>query len=255
MGEIIQSKKDGKLYEIDHEGQLKCLESPREYLIQHTTPFSLEKAIEFLMKLRDAKTVKEAASHAGLETKDIHSWRRLYPDFAKRMEEALEDRAYYFEDRIMEVLDDPDIASNELTAKVAAYEKLAKYGNRARYSDRYKEDVDSGVTFIINTGVPDQVPIDITKVVNYEPENKAYPSDGTKQLDSVQDTGSGGNGYSEEWYSSDGNKEPERAGGRGDGGDSGRESSDSERGSTPSPEQELFDGGGSAFTRRGGGEE
>lgn len=242
------------MYEIDLEGQLKCLESPKDFLIQHSEPFSLEKAVNFLMALRDNVTMKKAAEKALIDIKTVHSWRRLYPDFAARVEEALEDRAYYFEDQMMELLDDEELPSNVLAAKIGAYEKLAKYGNRKRYTDRGKEDGPSGITFIINTGVPDQVPINIEEVIKYE-EDKTNQMHGTGEHDSVQGDRSGGDGGDTEWYSFNPDGDSVGTSGDRDGGDPSGDDNDSDRGDSDSSEQSLFGGDGSYFTRRGDGKE
>jgi hypothetical protein len=252
MGEIVKGR-DGKLYELDRiSGDVSELTSDNRFLVPETNKFCISKANVLFKNLRNGKSMQESCEKANMDFGQLHNWRRLFPEFANRLDEAIEDRAFFYEDMIHQLAMDSDLPAVEINAKIAALEKLAKMGNTKRYNNKKQDQESGGVTFVINTGVPNPDPVNLEDIIYVE---RNYASKGAKGSGvDLQGRGSGGGDSEAAWWDSredqahftdEGFQDTTPAEGPGD----------DEPGTDKGAEQDLFGGVGSIFTGRGGRDE
>lgn len=228
------------------------LSEDNQFLAPTSDKFDIMKALTVFAELRGGESLKKACENAGINLAILHTWRRLFPKFASRLDEALEDRAYFYEDMMHDLAMDPDLPAVELNSKVSALEKLAKMGNTKRYNKQKTDSENAGgVTFVINTGVPNAAPTKLEDIIYVERDETSEMSSGSG-VDLQGYRGGADEGDTPWWDSGTGEgsvDEGQRttASTEGDGGDESR--------SGESSRQEIFGGVGSVFTRRGGGEE
>ena len=89
----------------------------------------------------------------------IHNWKRLFPGFEEMLEASYKDRAYYFQDKIIEDLDEmANLSKDEVPAKKLQVDttfKLMEKANPEKFGNNLKisGDAKSPLQFIIDTGV------------------------------------------------------------------------------------------------------
>ncbi len=93
----------------------------------------------------------------------LSSWKRKYPEFAERMNQALQDRADYLADRALMEAE----SSNETVAGVAKAKLIvetlwrsAEVANQKKYSPKVKVEgqINTAVQIVIETGFRDRAP-------------------------------------------------------------------------------------------------
>ena len=252
MVDIVKGR-DGKLYELDTiSGEVKELSSDNRFLVPETQKFCISKANVLFSSLRKGKSMQQACDKANIDFGQLHNWRRLFPEFATKLDEAIEDRAFFYEDQIHQLVLDSDLPAVEMNAKIAALEKLAKMGNTKRYSSKKQDQDSGGVTFVINTGVPNPAPVKLEDIIYVERDEKSQVPSGSGV--GLQGRGAEYDDADPPWWESS-----IEGGGSVDGGIGSpaptEGSGDDESGPNQGSREDIFGGVGSLFTGRGGGKE
>ena len=143
---------------------------------KETHLFDIPLAISVLLAVREGASIKDAANQAGLKTSDVHAWRRMYPAFSERLEQALEDRAFLYEDKMLSLAnsisdDRQDLSKDELkeiredmirvTKSFDLFNRMAEIGNKQRYGDNKIPLAKTAINITIQTGVPQATPLTI----------------------------------------------------------------------------------------------
>lgn len=114
----------------------------------------------------------------------IYNWRNHHPDFAKKLSEARRDRANYFHDQAVQVIEDSATLDKDEVAREKfrfdGFLKLAERGNPEEYGAKTGNSGSTGpTTIVINTGVNRQEVIEIKGERNEETEG----TDGRQSTD------------------------------------------------------------------------
>jgi len=252
MVDIVKGR-DGKLYELDTiSGEVKELSSDNRFLVPETQKFCISKANVLFSSLRKGKSMQQACDKANIDFGQLHNWRRLFPEFATKLDEAIEDRAFFYEDQIHQLVLDSDIPAVEMNAKIAALEKLAKMGNTKRYNNKKQDQESGGVTFVINTGVPNADPVKLEDIIYVKRDDESKNISGPGM--GLQGSGRGSDDEEAPWW--DSRVGQASLGDEGFGDTTPAEGSgDDESGTDKSSREDIFGGVGSIFTGRGGGKE
>lgn len=92
----------------------------------------------------------------------VFKWRRLYPEFAAEVEEALKMRSSWAEEQILHIAETcgEDVKAERLKAEL--FQWIAEIGDRRTYqrSTRLEQEIPK-VNITIVTGVPDPDPVDV----------------------------------------------------------------------------------------------
>lgn len=125
----------------------------------HQFAYTVEEGLKIASKLREGKTLKQIASLPDFPSLHlIYAWRNAHPDFRKRLADAKADRAEYFRDKAVDILEDDSI-DEDMDLKVAkfkfdGYTKLAAQDNPAEFGQKREEGGSAPTQIIIQTGVP-----------------------------------------------------------------------------------------------------
>lgn len=88
---------------------------------------------------------------------NICKWRRLYPEFEKKLEQARQDRAELYFEKTLEIAESTDANRDEINLaklKIDAYRKSAQVGNPDRFGDRQNVKAQVAVgSYVIETGI------------------------------------------------------------------------------------------------------
>jgi hypothetical protein len=252
MGEVVKGN-DGELYELDRiSGEVKQLSADNRFLIPETSKFCMSKANVLFMCLRNGRSMSESCQKANMSFGMLHNWRRLFPEFATKLDEAIEDRAFFYEDEIHKLAMDSTLPAVEISARISALEKLAKMGNTKRYNNKTTEQEHGGVTFVINTGVPNPEPVELKDIIYVKGNDESESARGPGV--DVQGRGHNSEDGSTPWW--DSREANPSIGDEGLGDTASAEGrSDDESGSDQGAEDDIFGGVGSIFSGRGGRKE
>lgn len=137
--------------------QLPAAEAIANYWLTHATEATAKQAL-FLQGLRESGTVLHAAEFAGINRITAYQWRKVFPEFAKAWDDALEDPI----DRVEKTLYTMAVSGNNVTATMSYLRH-----NRAKYRDESriiiaKDDLDSVIeAAIAEHQLPQLPPIDV----------------------------------------------------------------------------------------------
>jgi len=96
----------------------------------------------------------------------LSRWRKAHKDFGELFEQALQDRAHMYHDKVIEAAEATDTKDDAAVQKVKvdAYKWAAEKGNPDRFGSRTKISGDKGgpLAFTIVTGVPQPEEKDVT---------------------------------------------------------------------------------------------
>ena len=152
----VQNKETGQLQTFDMITGEEIYRDGR-LLKDHQFIYTVEDGMIISSLVREGKTLKEIASLPDMPSLHlIYAWRRLQPDFAKSLAGAKADRAEYFRDKAVAILEDTDDASNLGVAKFKfdGYTKLAAQDNPAEFGQKREDGGSAPTQIIIQTGVP-----------------------------------------------------------------------------------------------------
>lgn len=122
--------------------------------------YSLEIADAIINLVRQGKTYTSICTMEGFPPLHIfYQWRSIHPDFSKRLQDARADRANYFHDKAVDVLDSAEgITKDEVPGaklRFDGYMKLAEKGSPSEFGNKI-EHVGDGIApkmIILNTGI------------------------------------------------------------------------------------------------------
>jgi len=89
----------------------------------------------------------------------MYNWKRLFPGFEEMLEAAIKDRAYHFQDKIIDELDElGSLSKDEVPAKKLQIDttfKLMEKANPEKFGNNLKisGDVKAPLQFVVDTGV------------------------------------------------------------------------------------------------------
>ncbi len=145
--------------------------------------------------VREGKTLKEIAEMEGTpQLHTIYNWRRLHPDFKKKLTDCKKDRAEYFHDKAVQALLDADgVSKEEVPAAKLQFDgwlKLAEKGNPEEYNPK-PQVLQGGAApamIVINTGINREP---LTVEVNNEQEIciDREPESGLRDIHGEQESG------------------------------------------------------------------
>lgn len=100
----------------------------------------------FLKTFRDCCSVRKAAEVAGIDRGTVYDWRRAYPDFAKRFEEAELDANDHIRDEIVRRAvtgwEEPVVSAGKLVTTVHKYsDTLLIFLAKARMPNEFRDNV------------------------------------------------------------------------------------------------------------------
>lgn len=128
-----------------------------QLLKDHALAYTIEESQRIVALVREGKTIKEIASLPDFPSLHlIYSWKNRHPDFAQALAKAKADRAEYFRDKAVEILEE-HIEEEDLKVakfKFDGYTKLASQDNPAEYGQKREEGGNAPTQIIIQTGVP-----------------------------------------------------------------------------------------------------
>lgn len=137
--------------------------------------YTIPEGMKIAARVREGKTLKEIAASA--ESPSLHliyAWRRNFPGFAQMLKEAKEDRAEYFHDKAVIIVEEAEEADTRLDKfRFDAYMKLAEKGNPQEFGKTGAEAGGGNVTIVVNTGIDRDPPVTIeveSKKVDEEDE-------------------------------------------------------------------------------------
>ena len=115
--------------------------------------------------VRTGSTITEISDMAGLPNAAvIYRWRRRYPDFARKLRDAREDRAEYFADKMISTIEAATDKDDIIVAKeqVKVYQWQAEKANPTDYGKKSEIKIEAEITtvplYVIETGI-DRTPI------------------------------------------------------------------------------------------------
>lgn len=130
-----------------------------------------------VQKIVEGYTVTKACAELQIDYSIYNKWRADNIDFRKRIETALRDRAEYQHDKVLEIAEE----SREPKTRIEALKWSASVHNQEKFGTKttLKGDANAPLTFVIQTGVPEQEVIDVTPTET-APEGllHASPEDG-----------------------------------------------------------------------------
>lgn len=128
--------------------------------------------------VRTGSTITDIAAMAGLPNASvIYRWRRRYPDFARKLREAREDRAEYFADKMISTIeaatDKDDIAVAKEQVKV--YQWMSEKNNPQDYGKKSEVKIEAEIKtvpmYVIDTGINRDIEeVEYTEVKGEEDE-------------------------------------------------------------------------------------
>lgn len=162
---VILNKRTKKLETFNiHTGELVAQEGE----LAPTTAYSLELAQAICNMVREGKTFLAISRTAGMpKLHQIYAWRQRHPDFAESLKQARKDRATYFHDKAVDVLEESDtIDKDEVSREKFRFDsfmKLAERGSPDEYAQQTKvHNTGAAPTMIvINTGIDREDPVTI----------------------------------------------------------------------------------------------
>lgn len=89
----------------------------------------------------------------------LYNWRNAHPEFKAKLKQARKDRAFYFEDRAIEAVEEAEGASRDdiaaLKMQFDGYSKLAEKGNPEQFAAKPQVLHGGGgpATIVIHTGI------------------------------------------------------------------------------------------------------
>lgn len=153
---LISENRQGDLEAVDlHTGEIITVESDT---LPEIIPYTVARGEMVAHLVRSGNTLQKAAELAGLPHENsIYAWRRSSEDFKLKLEQAEQDKAYYYVDKIQEVADKPLIAREDVAGykyKTDLYEKLAAWKDREKFGTKHVAQTHSGaLQLIIKTGI------------------------------------------------------------------------------------------------------
>ena len=154
----VQNKETGQLQTFDMITGEEVFRDGR-LVKDHQFIYTVEDGMQISALVREGKTLKQIASLPDAPSLHlIYAWRRMHPDFAKSLADAKADRAEYFRDKAVELLDQKDL-DEDGKLKVAkfkfdGYTKLAAQDNPAEFGQKREDGGSAPTQIIIQTGVP-----------------------------------------------------------------------------------------------------
>ena len=153
----ILNKQTGKLETINiHTGETVTTEG--ELTQQYLYTVELSEAIaNYVAEGNTLKKISEMAQMPPLYL--IYNWRRSHPDFKNKLKQARKDRASYFEDKMIEVVDSAKDAGKDdvaaLKLQMDGYNKLAEKGDPETYTPKPQNllAAHAPAMIVINTGI------------------------------------------------------------------------------------------------------
>jgi len=153
---VLLNKNTGKLETFNiHTGELVATEGT----VPSTFVYSVEMGEAICNLIREGRTVHEIATLKGMPPLHlIYRWRNAHPDFSQKLKAAKHDRADYFHDKAVEVLEKSDGFTKDeapmTKLRFDGYLKLAEKNNPEEYTDKNKQVAGSSTTVImIDTGI------------------------------------------------------------------------------------------------------
>lgn len=130
--------------------------------------YSIEIADAMCALIREGTTLKNIAAMDQFPNLHIiYNWQNHYPDFKMKMKQAKKDRAEYFHDKAVGVLEDADgISKEEVPGAKLQFDgflKLAEKGNPDAYNPKPQQLIGGAAPamIIINTGINRDSPITV----------------------------------------------------------------------------------------------
>lgn len=131
------------------------------------TKWNAKQAQKVCELITEGRTIQQIGKLKSMpDARTIYYWRRNYPEFKKASDQAREDRAEYFADKVVEVADDLTTKAKAPVAKVKieAYRWRAGVDNPKQYGRSQGGDSgDKPLTIVINTGVQREEVIDVSQ--------------------------------------------------------------------------------------------
>ena len=154
--DLVTLQEDGKLrtYNIIT-GELVYEEG--RLLKDHKYAYTVESGLQIAALVREGRTLRQIASLPDMPSLHlIYAWKNHYPDFAQTLAQAKADRAEYFRDRAVDVLEETETEEELKVAKFKfdGYTKLAAQDNPAEFGQKREEGGTAPTQIIIQTGVP-----------------------------------------------------------------------------------------------------
>lgn len=145
--------------EVDiHTGEI--IRDPVEVVEKTYLPapdYNLEDAERVLNMISSGSSVASIERQLIFPKNTIANWLRSHPDFKKKYLEARDLRAYTFEDKMVELVEDPNLTNENIKVadfRFKGYSKLASFGNKTEFGTKHVETTHSGgVNLIIETGI------------------------------------------------------------------------------------------------------
>ncbi len=121
--------------------------------------YTLEYGDAICNLVREGKTFAQISKQIGIPTHTIYHWRTLHPDFNQRLLAARADRADFFHNKIVEVVENLDDVSEDRSSmeklKIDSYKWLAGVDNPDIYGNKTKisGDPNAPLQIILDTGI------------------------------------------------------------------------------------------------------
>jgi len=125
--------------------------------------YSLEIGAAIVDLVRQGNTLVKIGKMKGFpNVSTIYRWGMLHPDFKEKIELARKDRAEYFHDKVIETIEEVSCKEDVPAAKlkVDGYRWAAEKGDKDRYGNSSKIDINTGGIQYINTGIPEDTTFD-----------------------------------------------------------------------------------------------
>lgn len=153
----ILNKQTGKLETINiHTGETVTTEGQltQQYL------YTVELSEAIANYVAEGNTLKQISEMQGMPPLYlIYNWRRSHPDFKNKLKLARKDRASFFEDKMIEVVEEAGGASKDdvaaLKLQMDGYNKLAEKGDPETYTPKPQNllAAHAPAMIVINTGI------------------------------------------------------------------------------------------------------
>lgn len=122
--------------------------------------YTLEMSEAICNAVREGQTLRQISQLDAMPPLFIlYNWRNAHPDFKAKLKQARSDRAFYFEDKAIEALEEAEVSSKDdmagLKLRLDGYTKLAEKANPESFSPKPQllHGAAAPAMIVINTGI------------------------------------------------------------------------------------------------------